>query len=107
MPPRATCDADRPPHPRAGPGALAQVAPDRLRLVPDRLRRTKRVQSAAQMGPGWLEPSAPATRHRDDRVLVGQACADVRRGAGGKSAVAALVTKVRATSVSRWLLLRA
>lgn len=43
----------------------------------------------------------------DDRVLVGQACADVWRVGGGKSAVAALVTKLRATSVSRWLLLRA
>jgi hypothetical protein len=40
------------------------------------------------------------------RRLVGHAYADGWRGGGGKSAVA-LLTKLRATSVSRWLLLRA
>jgi hypothetical protein len=40
------------------------------------------------------------------RRLAGQACAGVRRGEGGKSALP-LVTKLRATSVSNWLLLRA
>ena len=40
------------------------------------------------------------------RRVAGDADADTRRGGGGKSAVA-LVMKSRATSVSRWLLLRA
>jgi hypothetical protein len=56
-------------------------------------------------GPG---PSQDRFRayQEDDRVLVGQAYAGVRRGRGRKSAVV-LMAKLRATSVSCWLLLRA
>lgn len=60
----------------------------------------------AQSGGRCLILSRRSTRLGGAGCLVGHACAGVRRGGGGKSAVA-LVTKLCATSVSRWLLLRA
>jgi hypothetical protein len=60
----------------------------------------------AQSGGRCLILSRRSTRLGGAGCIVGHACAGVRRGGGGKSAVA-LVTKLCATSVSRWLLLRA